>query len=198
MFAKFIKKEVMRYGENPHQKAAFYIDDAKQGNGVANADQLQGKQLSYNNIADTDAAYECVKAFEKPACVIVKHANPCGIATDKDILIAYEKAFASDPTSAFGGINALNRELDKELAEKIINNQFVEVIISPGVTDEALNLTKTKENVRILNSKELGSQVKGFKFLSVTDGMLVQETDNGIVTKDDVSIKWQAIFNHIH
>ena len=98
MFAKFIKKEVMRYGENPHQKAAFYIDDAKQGNGVANADQLQGKQLSYNNIADTDAAYECVKAFEEPACVIVKHANPCGIATDKDILVAYEKAFASDPT----------------------------------------------------------------------------------------------------
>ena len=138
MFAKFIKKEVMRYGENPHQKAAFYIDDAKQGNGVANADQLQGKQLSYNNIADTDAAYECVKAFEEPACVIVKHANPCGIATDKDILVAYEKAFASDPTSAFGGIIALNRELDKELAEKIINNQFVEVIISPGVTDLSL------------------------------------------------------------
>ena len=188
MFAKFIKKEVMRYGENPHQKAAFYIDDAKQGNGVANADQLQGKQLSYNNIADTDAAYECVKAFEEPACVIVKHANPCGIATDKDILVAYEKAFASDPTSAFGGIIALNRELDKELAEKIINNQFVEVIISPGVTDEALNLTRAKENVRILNSKELGSQVKGFKFLSVTDGMLVQETDNGIVTKDDLKI----------
>ena len=99
-------------------------------NGVANADQLQGKQLSYNNIADTDAAYECVKAFEEPACVIVKHANPCGIATDKDILVAYEKAFASDPTSAFGGIIALNRELDKELAEKIINNQFVEVILS--------------------------------------------------------------------
>ena len=102
--------------------------------------------------------------------------------------MAYEKAFASDPTSAFGGIIALNRELDKELAEKIINNQFVEVIISPGVTDEALNLTKAKENVRILNSKELGSQVKGFKFLSVTDGMLVQETDNGIVTKDDLKI----------
>ena len=187
----------MRYGENPHQKAAFYIDDAKQGNGVANADQLQGKQLSYNNIADTDAAYECVKAFEEPACVIVKHANPCGIATDKDILVAYEKAFASDPTSAFGGIIALNRELDKELAEKIINNQFVEVIISPGVTDEALNLTKAKENVRILNSKELGSQVKGFKFLSVTDGMLVQETDNGIVTKEDLKIVFETCLKNI-
>ncbi len=187
----------MRYGENPHQRAAFYIEEAKQGNGVANADQLQGKQLSYNNIADTDAAYECVKAFEEPACVIVKHANPCGIATDTNIVVAYEKAFASDPTSAFGGIIALNRELDKELAEKIINNQFVEVIISPGVTDEALNLTKVKENVRILNSKELGSQVKGFKFLSVTDGMLVQETDNGIVTKNDLKIVSKRIPSEI-
>ena len=188
IFAKFSKKEVMRYGENPHQKAAFYIDDTKQGNGVGNADQLQGKQLSYNNIADTDAAYECVKAFEEPACVIVKHANPCGIATDKDILVAYEKAFASDPTSAFGGIIALNRELDKEIAEKIINNQFVEVIISPGVTDEALNVTKVKENVRVLNAEELGAHEKGYKFLSVTDGMLVQETDDGIVTKNDLKI----------
>ena len=188
IFAKFSKKEVMRYGENPHQKAAFYINDTKQGNGVGSATQLQGKQLSYNNIADTDAAYECVKAFEEPACVIVKHANPCGIATDKNILIAYEKAFASDPTSAFGGIIAFNRKLDKELAEKIINNQFVEVIISPGVTDEALNITKGKENIRILNTEELGTQEKGYKFLSVNDGMLVQETDNGIVTKDDLKI----------
>ena len=188
IFTKFIKKEEMRYGENPHQKAAFYIDDTKKGNGIGNATQLQGKQLSYNNIADTDAAYECVRAFEEPACVIVKHANPCGIATDKDVLVAYEKAFASDPTSAFGGIIALNRELDKKIAEKIIKNQFVEVIISPGVTDEALNITKVKENVRVLNAKELGAQKKGYKFLSVTDGMLVQEIDNGIVTKDDLMI----------
>tara|TARA_B100001175_G_scaffold313546_1_gene321324 strand:- start:2732 stop:4300 length:1569 start_codon:yes stop_codon:yes gene_type:complete len=188
MFAKFRKKEVMRYGENPHQKAAFYIDDTKQGNGVGNASQLQGKQLSYNNISDTDAAYDCVQAFEEPACVIVKHANPCGVATDKNIVEAYEKAFASDPTSAFGGVIALNRELDEEIAERIISNQFVEVIISPGVTDAALHITKVKENIRVLNTGELDSQEKGYKFLSVTDGMLVQETDNQIVTKDDLKI----------
>ena len=188
MFAKFRKKEVMRYGENPHQKAAFYIDDTKQGNGVGNASQLQGKQLSYNNISDTDAAYDCVQAFEEPACVIVKHANPCGVATDKNIVEAYEKAFASDPTSAFGGVIALNRELDEEIAERIISNQFVEVIISPGVTDAALHITKVKENIRVLNTGELDSQEKGYKFLSVTDGMLVQEIDNQIVTKDDLKI----------
>ena len=105
---------------------------------ISNSTQLQGKKLSYNNIADTDAAYECVKAFDEPACVIVKHANPCGIATDQNITKAYEKAFASDSTSAFGGIIALNRELNKETAERIINNQFVEVIIAPGASKEAL------------------------------------------------------------
>ena len=144
--------------------------------------------MSYNNIADTDAAFECVKAFEEPACVIVKHANPCGIATAKNIVEAYEKAFSSDPTSAFGGIIALNRELNQEIAEVIVNNQFVEVIIAPGVTDEALDITKSKENIRVLNAKELGHQAEGFKFLSVTDGMLVQETDNGIVVRDDLKI----------
>ena len=144
--------------------------------------------MSYNNIADTDAAFECVKEFEEPACVIVKHANPCGVATDKNIVEAYEKAFASDPTSAFGGIIALNRELDKETAARIIDNQFVEVIIAPGVTEEAIQITKTKENVRVLNAKKLGPQVKGHKFLSVTDGMLVQETDNGVVINEDLKI----------
>ena len=135
IFSKYQLKEVLRYGENPHQKAAFYSDlsDSKIS-GVSNSSQLQGKQLSYNNIADTDAAYECVKAFDEPACVIVKHANPCGIATDKNITVAYEKAFASDSTSAFGGIIALNRKLEEETAERIINNQFVEVIIVPGIS----------------------------------------------------------------
>jgi len=189
IFLKFELKEVLRYGENPHQEAAFYVDPKDSMNsGISNSLQLQGKELSYNNIADTDAAYECVKAFEDPACVIVKHANPCGIATDKNIVGAYEKAFSSDPTSAFGGIIAINRELNKEIAQSIINNQFVEVIIAPGVTDEALDITKDKENVRVLNAKELGPQAKGFKFLSVTDGMLVQGTDNEIVTKDDLKI----------
>ncbi len=189
IFSKYQLKEVLRYGENPHQKAAFYVDSEESDNsGISNSSQLQGKQLSYNNIADTDAAFECVKEFEEPACVIVKHANPCGVATDKNIVEAYEKAFASDPTSAFGGIIALNRELDKETAARIIDNQFVEVIIAPGVTEEAIQITKTKENVRVLNAKKLGPQVKGHKFLSVTDGMLVQETDNGVVINEDLKI----------
>ena len=189
IFSKYQLKEVLRYGENPHQKAAFYIDSEDSVNsGVSNSSQLQGKQLSYNNIADTDAAFECVKEFDEPACVIVKHANPCGVATEKNIFEAYEKAFSSDPTSAFGGIIALNRELDKKTAERIIDNQFVEVIIAPGVTEEAIEITKTKENVRVLNTKKLGPQVKGYKFLSVTDGMLVQETDNGIVKNEDLKI----------
>ena len=167
----------------------FYVDPIESNNtGVSNSSQLQGKQLSYNNIADTDAAFECVKAFEEPACVIVKHANPCGLATAKNIIEAYEKAFSSDPTSAFGGIIALNRELDQEVADIIVNNQFVEVIIAPGVTDEALAITKTKENIRILDANELGLPAEGFKFLSVTDGMLVQETDNGVVARDDLKI----------
>jgi len=189
IFSKYQLEEVLRYGENPHQKAAFYIDSEDSVNsGVSNSSQLQGKQLSYNNIADTDAAFECVKEFDEPACVIVKHANPCGVATEKNIFEAYEKAFSSDPTSAFGGIIALNRELDKKTAERIIDNQFVEVIIAPGVTEEAIEITKTKENVRVLNAKKLGPQVKGYKFLSVTDGMLVQETDNGIVRNEDLKI----------
>jgi len=189
IFSKYQIKEVLRYGENPHQKAAFYTDVASSNkSGVSNSSQLQGKQLSYNNIADTDAAYECVKAFDEPACVIVKHANPCGIATDINICVAYEKAFASDSTSAFGGIIALNRPLEKETAERIINNQFVEVIIAPGISESALTITKTKENVRVLDSKELGPQAKGFKYLSVTDGLLIQETDNGIITKDDLTV----------
>ncbi len=189
IFSKYQLEEVLRYGENPHQKAAFYIDSEESVNsGVSNSSQLQGKQLSYNNIADTDAAFECVKEFDEPACVIVKHANPCGVATEKNIFEAYEKAFSSDPTSAFGGIIALNRELDKKTAERIIDNQFVEVIIAPGVTEEAIEITKTKENVRVLNAKKLGPQVKGYKFLSVTDGMLVQETDNGIVKNEDLKI----------
>ena len=189
IFSKYQLKEDLRYGENPHQKAAFYVDSEDSDNsGVSNSSQVQGKQLSYNNIADTDAAFECVKEFEEPACVIVKHANPCGVATDKNIAEAYEKAFSSDPTSAFGGIIALNRELDQETAARIIDNQFVEVIIAPGVTEEAIEITKTKENVRVLNTKKLGPQVKDHKFLSVTNGMLVQETDNAVVISEDLKI----------
>ena len=124
----------MRYGENPHQQAAFYSEANPESGSIAAAVQLQGKELSYNNIADTDAALECVKAFtEQPACVIVKHANPCGVACADDLLTAYDRAFQTDPTSAFGGIIAFNRELDVTTAQAIIDQQFVEVIIAPSV-----------------------------------------------------------------
>ena len=188
IFAKFQKKEVMRYGENPHQKAAFYVDETKQGNGLGNAIQLQGKQLSYNNIADTDAALECVKSFEEPTCVIIKHANPCGVATDVDITEAYKKAFDADSTSAFGGIIALNRKLEEKTAQQIIDNQFVEVIIAPGVSSSAQKILNTKENIRVLEMESMDKLSSGFKFLSVTDGLLIQEIDNGSISAKDLKI----------
>ena len=188
IFTKFQKKEVMRYGENPHQKAAFYVDETKQGNGLGNANQLQGKQLSYNNIADTDAALECVKSFEEPTCVIIKHANPCGVATDVDITEAYQKAFDADSTSAFGGIIALNRKLEEKTAQQIIDNQFVEVIIAPGVSSSAQKILNTKENIRVLEMESMEKLSSGFKFLSVTDGLLIQEIDNGSISAKDLKI----------
>ena len=143
----YIKKQDMRYGENSHQNAAFYIEENVSEASVATSTQLQGKALSYNNIADTDAALECVKEFAEPACVIVKHANPCGVAIGDSILAAYERAYQTDPTSAFGGIIAFNRELDAETAKAIISRQFVEVIIAPSVSAEALTLTAAKQNL---------------------------------------------------
>src|SRR5210317_484479 len=134
---QFHKVQEMRYGENPHQQAAFYVEANPAEAGIATAKQIQGKELSYNNVADTDAALECVKNFEQPACVIVKHANPCGVAISKDIGQAYDLAFATDPESAFGGIIAFNRELDAATAAVIVERQFVEVIIAPSVSDEA-------------------------------------------------------------
>ena len=188
VFAKFSKKEVMRYGENPHQKAAFYIDNTKKGNGIGNAVQLQGKQLSYNNIADTDAAVECVKSFGEPTCVIVKHANPCGVATGRNINEAYEKAFSADSVSAFGGIIAINRKLEEKTAQQIIDNQFVEVIIAPGVSSSAKKILSSKENIRVLEMDRMDKLSTGFKFVSVTDGLLVQEIDQGSVSVEDLKI----------
>ena len=127
----------MRYGENAHQAAAFYVEADVQEASVATATQLQGKALSYNNIADTDAALECVKEFAEPACVIVKHANPCGVALGDDLLQAYDRAYQTDPTSAFGGTIAFNRELDSATAEAIVSRQVVEVIIAPAISDDA-------------------------------------------------------------
>ena len=137
---QFVKVEDLRYGENPHQRAAFYVEKNPTEASVATAKQLQGKPLSYNNVADTDAAFECVKPFADPACVIVKHANPCGVAIGADIRQAYDLAYATDPTSAFGGIIAFNRELDGETAVLIRDRQFVEVIIAPSVSAEARQL----------------------------------------------------------
>lgn len=183
------KKEDLRYGENSHQSAAFYVENTIQENGVATAKQIQGKALSFNNIADTDAALECVKEFEQPACVIVKHANPCGVALGDSILEAYDRAFKTDPTSAFGGIIAFNRELDGETAKAIVDRQFVEVIIAPVVSQEASEVVSAKQNVRLLECGEWQGQLTdGYDFKRVNGGMLVQERDFGMVELDDLQV----------
>ena len=179
----------MRYGENPHQDAAFYIDQQAPAGSLATATQLQGKALSYNNIADSDAALECVKQFDVPACVIVKHANPCGVAIAGNILDAYDKAFKTDPTSAFGGIIAFNRPLDAETATAIIERQFVEVIVAPVVEPDAAEVCRAKKNVRVLETGGwLDEAAPGFDFKKVSGGLLVQNTDLGKITADDLEV----------
>jgi phosphoribosylaminoimidazolecarboxamide formyltransferase/IMP cyclohydrolase len=180
--------ERMRYGENPHQEAAFYIDQQAPKGSLATADQLQGKALSYNNIADSDAALECVKQFAAPACVIVKHANPCGVAVAGGILEAYEKAFKTDPTSAFGGIIAFNRPLDVATAKSIIDRQFVEVIVAPEIGDDAAEILKEKKNVRVLRTGDWAESSGGFDFKKVSGGLLVQGSDRGRITADDLKV----------
>ena len=179
----------LRYGENPHQDAAFYVDQQAPPGSLSRAKQLQGKALSYNNIADSDAALECVKQFENPACVIVKHANPCGVATAGDLLEAYEKAFKTDPTSAFGGIIAFNRPLDARTAEAIVDRQFVEVIVAPSIDADAAAVISAKKNLRVLETGDWASgSVAGFDFKKVSGGLLVQNTDLGIVAADDLKV----------
>ena len=183
------KKQDLRYGENSHQNAAFYVENTIQEASVATAEQLQGKELSFNNIADTDSALECVKEFDEPACVIVKHANPCGVAIGEDILSAYDRAFKTDPTSAFGGIIAFNRELDAKTAQAIVDRQFVEVIIAPTVSDEAKAVVSAKKNVRLLACGEWAGQLtEGYDFKRVNGGLLVQERDFGMVDKEDLEV----------
>jgi len=184
----FIKKQDMRYGENSHQQAAFYIEEEIKEASVATATQVQGKALSYNNIADTDAALECVKVFDEPACVIVKHANPCGVAVGHSILDAYDRAYKTDPTSAFGGIIAFNRELDAETAQAIVSRQFVEVIIAPSASEAALSITRTKQNVRVLVCGQWQSAVPGLDFKRVNGGLLVQDRDLGMVSPADLRV----------
>ena len=188
---QFIKKQDMRYGENSHQAAAFYAEADVQEASVSTATQLQGKALSYNNIADTDAALECVKAFSAPACVIVKHANPCGVAVDSDQVAAYRTAFSTDPESSFGGIIAFNRELTRAAAKAIIDNQFVEVIIAPSIEDGVLEATASKKNVRVLVCGELPTpeqRESQLDYKRVNGGLLVQEQDLGLITANDLKI----------
>jgi phosphoribosylaminoimidazolecarboxamide formyltransferase/IMP cyclohydrolase len=188
--SQFHKAQDMRYGENPHQKAAFYTEQQPESGTISAAVQIQGKALSYNNIADTDAALECVKAFpESPACVIVKHANPCGVATAKDLLSAYDLAYQTDPTSAFGGIIAFNQTLDAATAQAIIERQFVEVIIAPDVSDEAKAIVSQKANVRLLSCGMFPTQqTLSLDYKRVTGGLLIQDKDTALVTADELKV----------
>ena len=185
---QFIKKQTMRYGENPHQNAAFYTEHNPSEASISTAIQLQGKELSFNNIADTDAALELVKTFSETACVIVKHANPCGVAIGANQFEAYDRAYKTDPTSAFGGIIAFNTELDAQTAQAIVDRQFVEVIIAPSVSAEAVAIVEAKKNVRLLTCGKLGVQQTAHDFKRVTGGLLVQDRDLGMVTEADLTV----------
>jgi phosphoribosylaminoimidazolecarboxamide formyltransferase/IMP cyclohydrolase len=185
---QFSKAQELRYGENPHQTAAFYRQGNSPAGTLASASQLQGKELSYNNIADTDAALECVLGLPEPACVIVKHANPCGVALDASILAAYEKAYATDPVSAFGGIIAFNRKLDAATAKAIIDRQFVEVIIAPEIDKAALAITATKANIRVLAVGVREQPLQQLELKRVSGGLLVQDSDTGVITSKDLKV----------
>lgn len=187
---QYYRSQKMRYGENPHQKAAFYSEFDPLSGTIGSARQLQGKELSYNNIADADAALECVKSFSgRPTCVIVKHANPCGVAEADTILEAYNKAYATDPTSAFGGIIAFNREMDNQTAAVIIQRQFVEVIIAPQFSKAAQTVLAEKANLRVLQCGEfIRGDTSALDLKKVSGGLLVQEKDSGEVMNIDISI----------
>ena len=188
--AQYVKVQELRYGENSHQQAAWYRDLAPAAGSLATGVQLQGKELSYNNIADADAAWECVKSFEAPACVIVKHANPCGVAVGKDAHEAYAKAFQTDPTSAFGGIIAFNRVVDKAAAEAVVK-QFVEVLMAPGFTAEALEIFKPKVNVRLMQIALPDNYAQARNALEtkrVGSGLLVQSADNHELALADLKV----------
>lgn len=185
---QFIKRQDLRYGENPHQSAAFYVQPDPPSGTLAAARQLQGKELSYNNIADTDAALECVLAYDSPACVIVKHANPCGVAVASNIFEAYELAYATDPTSSFGGIIAFNQVLDSLTSQAIIDRQFVEVIIAPSIDPAALHVLGEKSNIRVLECGTRKQIIQQLNLKRVSGGLLVQDKDIGHISKADLKV----------
>jgi phosphoribosylaminoimidazolecarboxamide formyltransferase/IMP cyclohydrolase len=185
----FRKRLDLRYGENPHQQAAFYTDPRAIGASVTQAEQIQGKELSYNNIADSDTALECVRQFDGPACVIVKHANPCGVARAENIAHAYERAFKTDPTSAYGGIIAFNRELDAETATAIVAKQFVEVILAPSIAEGAKTVLSSRDNVRVLITGDLTKGLTQLlEYKSVAGGLLVQTRDEGTIRAQELRV----------
>ncbi|MBI1732556.1 MAG: bifunctional phosphoribosylaminoimidazolecarboxamide formyltransferase/IMP cyclohydrolase [Gammaproteobacteria bacterium] len=185
---QFRKLQDLRYGENPHQSAALYGESQPPAGSLAGARQLQGKELSYNNIADADAALECVLAFAGAACVIVKHANPCGVAEADTLLAAYENAYATDPTSAFGGIIACNRPLDESTAQAIVTRQFVEVILAPVVSDAALRVTANKAGIRVLVTGSRGRPLSQLEMKRVSGGLLIQDSDSGVIGPQHLKI----------
>ncbi len=186
---QFRKIQDMRYGENPHQNAAFFADLKPVRPSLAQSELLQGKAMSYNNVADTDAALECVRSFRDTACVIVKHANPCGVAISDTLLDAYDRAFKTDPTSAFGGIIAFNRELDTDTAKAIIDRQFVEVIVAPKIPEQVRAILSAKKNVRVLETGPLGGVCDpGWFYKRVIGGLLVQDHDVGEVDHGDLKV----------
>ncbi|MCZ6617006.1 MAG: bifunctional phosphoribosylaminoimidazolecarboxamide formyltransferase/IMP cyclohydrolase [Gammaproteobacteria bacterium] len=187
----FERIATMRYGENPHQRAAFYreVSTSTTGDGrVVDIVQVQGKTLSYNNVADVDAALECVKVFAEPACVIVKHSNPCGVAEADDITAAYQRAFVTDPTSAYGGIIAFNRPLDDKTLIAILEAQFVEVVVAPVVSEAAIEVAKRRKNLRLLQAGDLRAYSRGMEFKRVGGGLLLQTADELCLDEDNLRV----------
>lgn len=189
---RYEKIQELRYGENPHQSAAFYRDSAGGTSGIANAEQLQGKELSFNNISDSDAALGCVCQFNEPACVIVKHANPCGVSCADSVSEAYEKAYITDPVSAFGGIIAFNSEVDASTARSMIDRQFIEVLLAPSYHTDALVVLAEKPNVRVMLVNTVAALDAVPVYQSVGGGLLVQQSDNRIVTASELSVATTA------
>lgn len=185
---QFQQSQVLRYGENPHQRSAFYVEEDALEPSVTTSEVIQGKQLSFNNVADTDAALECVRQFSSPSCVIVKHANPCGVALGDNILQAYERAYQTDPTSAFGGIIAFNQELDAKTASIIIDRQFVEVLIAPIISEAAREVLASKKNIRVLECGVWHGTIQSFDYKRVIGGLLVQDRDLGVIEKENINI----------